>query len=199
MYDPTLVAHWPFDEVQGDIAYDNAGTCDGTLLGVPVWKPSGGMVDGAIQLDGMDDCVITGAVPNPEAGPFSVLAWIKGGAPGQVVISETGGGVNWLLADPSEGCLMTELTNSGRSSVGPMLSQANITDGDWHRIGLVWDGSYRHLYVDGTEVATDAAPLSGLESAQGGLHIGTGNAMAPGTYFSGLIDDVRIYNRVVSP
>lgn len=35
--------------------------------------------------------------------------------------------------------------------------------------------------------------------ASGGLYIGTGNAMEPGTYWSGLIDDVRIYNRPVRP
>jgi hypothetical protein len=40
---------------------------------------------------------------------------------------------------------------------------------------------------------------NGLEGSGGGLHIGTGNALEPGTYFSGLIDDVRIYNRVVLP
>jgi hypothetical protein len=39
----------------------------------------------------------------------------------------------------------------------------------------------------------------GLKSSANGLYIGTGNAMAPGTYFSGLIDDVRIYNRIVIP
>ncbi|MHC4438814.1 MAG: hypothetical protein ACYS3S_15735 [Planctomycetota bacterium] len=38
-----------------------------------------------------------------------------------------------------------------------------------------------------------------LESATGGFHIGTGKAMESRTYFSGLIDDIRIYNRVVSP
>jgi hypothetical protein len=32
-----------------------------------------------------------------------------------------------------------------------------------------------------------------------GFYIGTGNAMAAKTYFSGMIDDVRIYNRAVSP
>ena len=94
---------------------------------------------------------------------------------------------------------MTELTNSGRSAAGPMLSQANITDGNWHRIGFVWDGSYRHLYVDGAEVARDAAPLSSLESAPGGLHFGVGSTLAPGIFFSGLIDDIRIYNRAVRP
>ena len=62
----------------------------------------------------------------------------------------------------------------------------------------MWDGSYRHLYLDGVEVAKDVAPLSSLEDASGGLYIDTGKAMAPGTYFSGLIDDVRIYNRTLN-
>jgi hypothetical protein len=197
VYDPTLVAHWPFDEVQGDIAYDNAGTCDGTLLGDLVWQPDGGMVAGALQFDGIDDYVSADPVLNPADGAFSVVAWVMGGVPGQAVLSQADG-ANWLCTDV-EGNLMTELTNSGRSSAGPMLSQAIITDGNWHRIGFVWDGSCRHLYVDGLEVAKDAAPLSSLESAEDGLYFGTGSALAPGTFFSGLIDDVRIYNRAVSP
>jgi hypothetical protein len=64
-------------------------------------------------------------------------------------------------------------------------------------IGLVWDGSNRKLYVDGVAVAEDTQ--QGLEGSQMGLYIGTGKAMEPGTYFSGLIDDIRIYNRAVSP
>jgi len=91
---------------------------------------------------------------------------------------------------------MTELTNAGRSG-DPLLSETTITDGQWHRIGLVWDGSNRTLYVDGVAVAQDMQ--NGLESPSNGLYIGTGNAMAPGTFFSGLIDDVRIYSRVVTP
>jgi hypothetical protein len=31
------------------------------------------------------------------------------------------------------------------------------------------------------------------------LYIGCGKGTESGTYFSGLIDDVRIYNRIVSP
>jgi hypothetical protein len=67
----------------------------------------------------------------------------------------------------------------------------------WHRIALVWDGSYRTLYVDSIAAAQDMQ--DGLTDSSNGLYIGTGNAMSPGTYFSGLIDDVRIYNRVVIP
>lgn len=53
------------------------------------------------------------------------------------------------------------------------------------------------LYVDDVEVAKDTQP--GLVSSEGGLYIGTGTDMALGTYWSGLIDEVRIYNRAVSP
>jgi len=196
--DPTLVAHWSLDETEGDIAYNSAADCDGTLIGNPVWHSDGGMLAGALQFDGIDDYVSTDPVLNPADGKFSAIVWVKGGAPGQAVLSQADG-VSWLCLDSTEGCLMTELTNSGRSTVGPMLSQAIITDDNWHRIGFVWDGSCRHLYVDGVEVAKDAAPLSALEGSDGGLYIGCGKNMQPGTFFSGLIDDVRIYNRAVSP
>jgi hypothetical protein len=63
----------------------------------------------------------------------------------------------------------------------------------------LWDGSYRHLYVDGAEVANDAAPLSGLGSAEGGLCFGAGSTLTPSVFFSGLIDEIRIHNRAVSP
>ena len=193
--DPTLVAHWPLDEAQGAIAYDNTTNCDGTLMGSPVWQPDGGMVDGALQLDGVDDYVVTGAAPNTEGAAYSVLAWIQGGAPGQAVLSQIGK-ANWLCAETSEGALITELTMSGRNG-SSLSSQAVITDGNWHRIGFVWDGSYRKLYVDGVVVAEDAQ--DNLDISSNGLYFGTGKAMEPGTFWSGLIDDIRIYNRAVSP
>ena len=196
--DPTLIAHWPLDEAQGVIAYDDAADCDGTLMGDPIWQSEGGMVNGALAFDGVDDYVSADPLLNPVDGKFSVIAWIKGGAPGQAVLSQTDA-ANWLCTDLVEGCLMTEIKASGRGAPGPLLSQAVITDDTWHRIGLVWDGSCRRLYVDGTEVAMDAEPLSGLENAEGGLYFGTGSDLTAGTFFSGLIDDVRIYNRVASP
>ena len=38
-----------------------------------------------------------------------------------------------------------------------------------------------------------------IQNPENGFYIGTGKDMAPGTYFGGLIDDVRIYSRAVSP
>jgi hypothetical protein len=194
---PELVAYWKLDETEGEIAYDSAAVNDAVVFGGAVWQPAGGAVDGALELDGIDDYVSTPYVLNPADDPFSVFAWVKDGSPGQVVISQEGG-VNWLSADSAEGNLMTELRFiGGRVVQPPLLSQTVITDGEWHRIGFVWDGVYRSLYVDDTLVAEDSQP--GLADSLGGLNIGCGSDLAAGTFFSGLIDDVRIYSRAVSP
>jgi len=195
--DPTLIAHWALDETEGIIAADSVsetGYSDGIVIGDPLWQPTGGQVNGAIQLDGVDDCVICSNAPNPTERSFSVVTWIKGGTPGQVIISQSGG-VDWLALD-AEGKLMTELKAIGLTA-GPLFSETVITDEQWHRIGLIWDGLYRTLCVDGVVVAEDIQ--DGLGYFGSGLYIGVGKDYAAGTYFSGLIDDVRIYKRVVSP
>jgi N-acetylneuraminic acid mutarotase len=192
--DPTLIAHWALDEAEGIVAYDSAGVNDAFVIGGAEWQPSGGQVDGALQLDGIDGCAVAGPALNTADGSFSIVAWTQGGAPGQVTISQSNG-ANWLVTDPSTGCLMTELSASGRNG-GPLLSETEVIDGTWHRIGFVWDGAYRTLYVDDVLVAEDTH--QGLESSLGGLNIGCGMNSAAGTFFSGLIDDIRIYNRTIS-
>jgi len=201
---PELVAYWKLDETEGAIAYELVGAKDGYLLGDPVWQPNDGIKDGALQFDGINDYVVSTFDLNPAQGPFSVFAWINGGAPGQVIISQMdgiGSGETWLGIDPVNGCLMTGLVPLpvGRFLPLPLESQSAITDDQWHHVGFVWDGSYRTLYVDGAEVAKDTSPLAPLKYSDGGLYIGVNKNLDAGTYFSGLIDDVRIYNRAVSP
>ena len=191
---PGLVGWWKLDETEGAIAYDSTGDNDGIVTGEPLWQPTAGQIDGALQFDGIDDYISTSFILDPANTMFSVFAWIKGTTPGQVIISQTGG-ANWLLADPQAGALMTELKSSGRSGT-PLCSQTVITNGDWHRIGLVSDGSNRMLYVDDVQAAKDAQ--AGFEAAYGGLHLGAGTNLEPGSFFSGLIDDVRIYNRAIT-
>ena len=194
--DYRLLAHWMLDETEGVFAYDSAGVNDGIVLGNPLWQPEGGQVGGALEFDGIDDVIIADPVLNPEDGPFSVFAWIKGGAPDQAIISQQGGG-NWLQADVN-GALMTELTKSGGRRTGvPLSSETVITDDNWHQVGLVWDGTDRILYVDDVEVARDT--LAGLDSGDNGLRIGAGKGLAAGSFWSGLVDDVRIYDRAVEP
>jgi len=202
-----LIAHWPLDETEGQVARGpvvmyEAPTPSATVYGEAVWQPTGGKKGGALQLDGVDDYVQTPFVLDPSTGSFSVFAWVKGGAPGQVIVSQEQG-TNWLRADGTTGALRTDLRQrafTGRPAKPagpPLISSAVITDGKWHRVGMVWDGGQRILYVDDAEVARDTA--AGLEPATGGLHLGADSTLSPGAFWSGLIDDVHIYNRVVEP
>jgi hypothetical protein len=192
--DPALSAHWKLDETSGLVASDSVGNNPATLLGNPVWQPGAGKVQGTLRLDGTDDALLAPYVLDPSKTPFSAVIWIQGRVPGRVILSQKGG-ANWLQVAP-DGTLMTELKGSGRSGKS-LTSPAVITDDAWHRVAFVWDGSNRSLYVDGIEVARDTQ--ASLVASAGGLYLGVGSTLAPGTFWSGLIDDVRIYNRAVKP
>jgi carboxymethylenebutenolidase len=118
-------------------------------------------------------------------------------APGQTVVAQAGG-TNWLSTDAG-GRLMTGLSRpaGGRQPASPLVSESRIVDGDWHRIGVVWNGAARALYVDDVLVAEDFQPS--IAGSPGRLNIGGGANLESGAFFSGLIDDVRIYNQAVHP
>ncbi|MHC4707177.1 MAG: Kelch repeat-containing protein [Planctomycetota bacterium] len=203
-----ITAHWALDETGGVVAHDCIGNNDGTLHGEPLWQPIGGKFAGTLEFDGIDDYVSTDFVLDPAKSSFSVFAWVKGGAPGQVIISQadttidnplgqsTNPRITWLGANLSDGRLMTGLMDT---FFGTLESESVITDGQWHHVGLIYDliGLRRYLYVDGAEVAKDTNNVGGVGS-DGDLYFGTGKDMETGTYFSGLIDDVRIYHRNLS-
>jgi hypothetical protein len=202
--DRTLIAHWELDQIEGDIAQDSTvGDNDADVFGDPTWQPDGGKVGGALQFDGVDDYLSTPFILNPSGVSFSATAWIKGGTSGQVIISQadvegqsaTESGSAWLGISPSDGKLMTGLMSI---FFGTLESGSVVTNGQWHHVGLVYDSTAmkRHLYVDGAEVAVDDGVIAGVQSTAG-LYIGVGQTLDAGSFFSGLIDDVRIYNRAI--
>jgi hypothetical protein len=202
------VDYWQFDEAEGIIAHDFIGVKDAVVHSDATWQPDGGKIGGALLFDGADDYVSTPFILDPAEDSFSVFAWIKGGASGQVVISQadsyietprapiTRPGCIWLGIDSPNDQLMTGLMHPPFS---PLVSEIVITDGQWHHVGLVYDYSVlkRYLFVDGIEVAKDTDYVGGLGS-DAVLYIGVGPALEETTFFSGLIDDVRIYNKVLS-
>jgi len=191
------VASWRLNDTEGNIAHNSTDYNDGICHGEPLWQPADGKIGGALQFDGINDYVETDLVLNPADGAFSVFTWIKGGALGQVMISQTDGdgtGQIWLGMDPSDGKLMTGLEPV-------MVTESIITDGQWHHVGIVVAAyqsmRYRSLYFDGVRVAMDTQSVE-LTSSNGGMYFGTDKTLDAGTFFSGLIDDVRIYDVALS-
>jgi len=72
--DPTLLAHWALDETESTIASDSALDHDGTIVGVPAWRPEGGVVDGALEFNGTT-FIVTDPVLNPSAGQGPSASW----------------------------------------------------------------------------------------------------------------------------
>ena len=80
-----------------------------------------------------------------------------------------------------------------------LISDVDITDGLWHHIGLIYDGEIRKLYVDGRIATQDNESLDGnLTWCDGMMNIGGDKTLAGFYYWDGLIDDVRIYDSVLS-
>jgi hypothetical protein len=66
----------------------------------------------------------------------------------------------------------------------------------WTHLAATYDGATLRLYVNGVQSASRA--LTGaIRTSTGALRIG-GNNIWTGEWFAGLIDEVRIYNRVLS-
>jgi hypothetical protein len=194
-----LAAHWKLDEEAGAIAYDSIGSSDATVVGGATWRPEDGLVDGALELDGVDAHVATDFVSDPKAGPIRVVCWVKTEVAGGAIVSQTPGtafGSTWLAIDPADGTLLTEMMFPFPS----LDSTYVVADGQWHEVTVEWDGAYRRLWADNQEVTKDALSMALPPfSWNGTVIIGAGPNLELGTFFSGLIDDVRIYNRAVRP
>ena len=66
----------------------------------------------------------------------------------------------------------------------------------WTHLAATYDGSTLRFYVNGTQAASRAV-TGGITSSTNPLRIG-GNSVW-GEWFNGSIDEVRIYNRALTP
>ncbi|GAF79978.1 unnamed protein product, partial [marine sediment metagenome] len=196
--DPNFVGWWTFVEGQGTTAYDWSGNGnDGTLQGDPEWVD--GFFDNALDFDGSGDYVNCGndsALGLTYTG--TVAAWIKHvdvfpGA-GATVVAK--GGHEWgLLINEDGGNTMQWYCNDTEPRER-ITGTTPVDDGQWHHVAGVHDGSTMYLYVDG-ELDASAASSGLINQEAYDVWIG-GDSERNARFWNGTIDDVRIYNRVLS-
>jgi len=76
-------------------------------------------------------------------------------------------------------------------------ANGDIQVGQWYHIIGTREGSTLKLYVNGElNKTTNGIPTGPIDTDSGDLHIGS--TAQPGAIFKGMIDDVRIYNRVLT-
>lgn len=73
-----------------------------------------------------------------------------------------------------------------------------ITDGGWHHVAGTYDGGTLDVYLDGayTNTAVAPPPVYAADNYLIGCDINLGNPEEP---FTGTLDEVRLYDRVLAP
>jgi hypothetical protein len=116
------------------------------------------------------------------------------------------GGHGWSLGtDALNGRIKFSVMGyTGTDLSAPTVNNA-LTAGTWNHVVATWDGgsatSGVHIYVNGVEVALlgPSAGGTGPQTDAGSpIQIGANTGGGGNGYFSGQIDEVRVYNRVLS-
>lgn len=195
------VAYYRFEETSGTTANDTtANSNNGTYTnGVLIDQPSAANLGRAARFDGIDDYVST---PRAVSTNFTLELWINTTASS---LSGTnayeGNGLLWSDVGGAANDFVMAMLNNGLSffTGNPDISVTSaiaINDGAWHHlVATRAQGGSVEIFVDGISRGTTTTNNSPLD-ANPSIMIG-GNVL-DSRYFSGLIDEVAYYPKVLS-
>ena len=146
---------------------------------------------------------------------FSIEYWMKrdpatdpvGFSGTEVLVGrEEGGGVQWWVGiwgtnalgkTVTRAAFVLIATNGDGSATAELLAgdTTDLTDGQWHHIVAVRDGTDNILYVDGAEEArVTIAYGAGFYSLSAPLNLGK---LSGAYYYGGALDEVALYDRAL--
>jgi len=191
-----LVAYYPMDSISGtlilDVAHDHDATCTDCPTGTP------GRVDGALAFDGTVDLATVPSDPTLElATGFTVTVFANiAAAPATRACVATKGLAgsqrnSWAVCiEPSR---QVFFFTSTANTTDNQFSTALVSTGEWHHLAIRWNGTMKSIFVDG---ALDGMKAAVTEFDSDSIRIGGDlDANVPTAYFTGAIDELRIYNR----
>jgi hypothetical protein len=186
-----LVGWWKLDETTGTVARDSSNRGHhGTLRGNPIWVA--GKLDGALHLDGDGDYVDIGPVGISGAAPRTVAGWAKASTTAIPGFTSVFGFVPNGTTDGTY--FDVEVDDAGNYVVHVQGWDAIICalDTEWHHFALVYHGTGGNWYLDGEEIGNDSGELGTIDQMR------IGAKLSESHYFPGLVDDVRLYDTVLT-
>ena len=209
-----LVGMWSFNgpDLTTTTAYDRSGQGNnGTLTNGPTRAI--GKIGQALSFDGVDDVVDAGSATNLDnLSAITFSAWILSrsegeGGTGHIVSKYgTGGtGSGWRLKFGSGTTNALQFNvQYATTDLERYASNNTLQLNVWQHVVVTWDGSASasaaRIYVNGAETTyqTTGNPVDArVDDNTNNLRIG--NSATTQETFNGLIDDVRVYNRALSP
>ncbi|UCE36268.1 MAG: DUF2341 domain-containing protein [Thermoplasmata archaeon] len=206
-YDASYVLVQHLEETSGthydSTQYDNDGT---EYIDSPGTQDATGKIDGADELDGIDDYIDCGndASLNITGTEITMEAWIYGNFPTQIkrynVINKynrlTGGyGLIVYRHTNNIGTASAYLRNSSTYNESLCSNTYVINPNTWHHVVFTWDSPNGSMYVDGVKRADCDFGGSINPNPSKNLWIGRpGGASGGDVYWNGTIDEVRISN-----
>jgi PKD repeat protein len=187
------IAQFHFEEPTGSMFYDysyenNHGQCSDcpTLATI-------GAFGSAVRFNQASEYISVSHSINPISTTFSASAWISvtNFSDSQVILSQqdgTGTGRSWLYLDTA-GRLASDLGGN------LVTSTVQLATGQWHHIGLSYDGSVLNLFVDGDLNITRTVSV---EFSDGDHIIGIANDLVS-TPFDGQVDELILTNHDLNP
>jgi len=193
---PHTVALWHINEGEGEVIGDSSGNNHhGTIHGAR-WVQ--GRFGYGLEFDGSNDYVDLGrGLLHPYFDKFTVEAWIKTDCSGRTIFSE-GNAVRGtecfeLVPDNNK---IDAYFDKWYVNDQNITGETFIPDGVWHHVVATKDSGSVNVYVDGS--------LGGSGSTTRSLHPGGfcrigKEHTSDRRDFKGIIDEVAIYNRALTP
>ncbi len=194
----SLLSHWTLDESNGSKVSDSVGNNQGALVNSPIWQPTQGHFDGALEFDGNDDRVDLGTLDIP-GSQMSISFWFKADnfneSEARFISKATGTSGKkhyWMVSAIKKSKLRFRLKTKGSTTT--LISKiGTISTNQWHHVTATYDGNKMKIYRDGELVASTAKTGKIDTNNNAPVAIGNQPANAGSRPFDGLIDDVRIY------
>src|SRR5579862_2344600 len=198
----TLEASWKFDESRGPAALDSSGHgLNGRFINEP--KRVGGMLGGAVKLDGAKDYI---DFDHPTelrlGGSMTISAWINSAsfpADDAAIVSHLHGFGYQLdtTVDRGPRTIGFKLTNACGDTMA-RYGATPLTANEWYHVAGVYDAEAQALdvYLNGKlDNGFLLGPVTHTQqsSARATLYVGRRSDLE-GYEFAGSIDDVRIYS-----
>ena len=192
------IAAYGFDAGSGTTAADQSGNGNAGTIANATWSASG-KFGKALSFNGSNASV---SVPDSSSldltSGMTLEGWVNPNAGGNfrtMVVKEMPGDLSYGLYSSSD-------TNRPQSQVNVggthrlLNGTASIPTGSWTHLAATYDGTTQRLYVNGTQVSTLA--IAGT-IAPSNLPLKIGGNSIWSEWFTGLIDEVRVYNRALGP